>query len=411
MTLQAGFVSREKGIPTASYGTFFPTDRTESTDEHLYASLKYEHQINVSSRIYYDRFYYQGDYLYDYSLPSDPGPVLVLNRDRSVGEWWGGEIKLDKMFFDKHNVTAGFEFKDDFRQDLRNADTGPKITYLDEKRDSGNWAFFLQDEFSILSNLILNAGVRYDHYESFGGTVNPRVALIYNYEKTTFKALYGQAFRAPNAYERFYSGTGLNANPSLDAEAIKTYELAVDHTLTDHIRATVAGYFYTIDDLVSLGDDPSAPGSLTYSNAGKTESMGLELQLEMDDKGPLGVAGRIGYALQKTEDRRTNGRLTNSPAHPLNFNAIVPVVQDKIFAGLEVLYTSKRKTLAGNSTNGFSTTNVTLLTKNVLEGLEVSASVRNLFDRDYSDPGSGEHVQDEIEQDGRSFWLKIKYGF
>ena len=263
--------------------------------------MKYEHQfshqINFSSRIYYDRFYYRGDYLYD-DLTNPPTNV-VLNRDRSVGEWWGGEIKLDKVFFDKHNVTAGFELKHDFRQDLRNADTGPKFTYLDEKRDSLNWAFFLQDEYSILDNLILNVGVRYDHYESFGGTVNPRVALIYNYEQTTFKALYGQAFRAPNAYERFYSGTGLNANPSLDPETIRTYELVVDHALTEHFRATVAGYFYTIDDLVSLEDDTSPmamPGDLTYSNAGKTESMGLEFQLEMDDKGPLGVAGRIGYS-------------------------------------------------------------------------------------------------------------------
>ena len=44
-TLQAGHVSREKGIPTAAYGTFFPTDRTRSTDEHSYVSLKYERAL------------------------------------------------------------------------------------------------------------------------------------------------------------------------------------------------------------------------------------------------------------------------------------------------------------------------------------------------------------------------------
>ena len=44
-------------------------------------------------------------------------------------------------------------------------------------------------------------------------------------------------------------------------------------------------------------------------------------------------------------------------------------------------------------------------------GLEITASLRNVFDETYSDPGSGEHVQDEIEQDGRGFWLKVKYGF
>ena len=250
--------------------------------------------------------------------------------------------------------------------------------------------------------------MRFDHYGSFGGTWNPRAALIYNLERTTIKLLYGQAFRAPNAYERFYEGTGFKANPDLDAENIATYELVFEHSLTDHLRATAAGYIYTIDDLISQETDGP---DVVFKNRGKTESMGLELQLEMDDQGPLGVAGQVGYALQKTEDRRTKKRLTNSPAHLLNLNAIIPMYEDTLFAALEILYTSKRKTLAGDTTKDYSTTNLTIFSKNVLKGLEVSASVRNLFDADYSDPGSEEHVQDAIDQDGRSFWLKIKYGF
>lgn len=418
-TLQGGFVSREKGIPTGAYGTFFPTNRTRSTDEHGYVFLRYEHQFssqfNVSARVHYDRFFYQGDYLIDVAA-APPPPVLVLNRDRSVGEWWGAEAKVDKRFFDSHNVTAGFEFRDNFRQDLRNADTDPQATNLDDKRDSRNVAVFLQDEFSILENLILNAGVRYDYYESFGSTVNPRIALIYNLEKTTIKALYGRAFRGPNTYERFYGGaTGFVANPDLDPENIETYELVLEHSLTPHIRATVAGYFYRIDDLITQVDapPPAAPGEVQFQNVGKTEAKGIEFQLEMDDKGPLGIAGRFGYALQQAEDRKTNGRLTNSPTHLVNLNVIAPLYMDKLFAGLEVFYTSKRKTLAGGSTDDYSVTNLTLFSRNVIKGLELSASVRNLFDRDYSDPGSGPavHIQDEIEQDGRTFWFKVKYGF
>ncbi len=411
-TLQGGFVSREKGIPTASYGTFFPTNQTRSLDEHGYAFLKYQHQftnqVNVSARVYYDRFYYRGDYLYDVALAGPPD--LVLNRDRVVGEWWGAEATVDKRFGSRHNVTAGVEYRDNFRQDLRNQDRDPRVTYLDDKRDSRSVAAFIQDEITILDNLILNAGVRYDHYESFGSTVNPRIALIYNLERTTFKALYGTAFRSPNAYERFYVGTGFKANPNLDSENIATYELVMEHAFTPYIRGTVAGYFYRIDDLISQETDPN-DGLLVFENLGKTQAKGIEVQLEMDDSGPLGISGRIGYALQEAVDRRTDGRLTNSPTHLLNVNAIAPLYKDMFFAGLEVSYASKRKTLAGKVTSGYSVTNLTLFSKNLLRGLEVTASVKNLFDRDYSDPGSGEQVQDEIEQDGRSYWLKFKYGF
>ena len=63
-------------------------------------------------------------------------------------------------------------------------------------------ALYAQDELRIASRLTLNAGVRYDHYSTFGGTTNPRLALIYRPAgKTTLKLLYGDAFSAPDVYE------------------------------------------------------------------------------------------------------------------------------------------------------------------------------------------------------------------
>ena len=83
-------------------------------------------------------------------------------------------------------MTAGIEYRDNFRQDLENADTAPTFTYLDEKGDTNNWAIFSQDEFSITENLILNVGIRYDHYSNFGSSLSPRVALIRNFERTAW---------------------------------------------------------------------------------------------------------------------------------------------------------------------------------------------------------------------------------
>ena len=51
----------------------------------------------------------------------------------------------------------------------------------------------------------MNVGVRYDRFSTFGDSFNPRAALIYQpRQPTTFKLLYGEAFRAPNAYENYY---------------------------------------------------------------------------------------------------------------------------------------------------------------------------------------------------------------
>lgn len=72
---------------------------------------------------------------------------------------------------------------------------------------------------------------------------------------------------------------------------------------------------------------------------------------------------------------------------------------------------SDRKTLADEYADDFFVANLTLSGRNLLKGLEVSASVYNVFDEKYGDPGSGEHLQEVIEQDGRSFWVQVSYRF
>lgn len=406
-TLQGGFVSREKGIPTASYGTAFNTDESRSLDEHGYVNLRFRRhlsdQLGVAARVYYDHFYYRGDYFYD-------TPAPVLNRDKSVGQGWGTEVKVDRRFFEAHKVTTGAEFRDDFRQDLENADTAPTINYLDAEEDSHSWALFLQDEWSIFDTLLLNAGMRYDHYDSFGGTLNPRLALIYNTEATTIKLLYGQAFRAPNAYERFYAGTGFKASRSLEPETIRTYELVLERYLGDWLRASTAAYYYKSNNLISQVTDP-LDGLLVFQNADDIAARGLEVEFDLEGQWPLGLDGRMSYAIQQTEDLETDRRLTNSPQHLAKLSLGLPILWRKAHLGVDVQYVSSRSTLAGQSAGGYTTTNLSLWSGQLARGLEVSAALYNLFDREYGDPGSGEHRQDKIEQDGRTFWLKVKYGF
>jgi iron complex outermembrane receptor protein len=410
-TFQGGYVNRKKGIPTAAFDTVFNTTRTRTVDEHGYVDLKYEHefaqQFSLLARLYYDNVYYRGNYLYD--APVDGAPSFVLNRDITVGEQWGTEIKLTKRLLERHKLTAGMEFRDNPRQDQANFDTEPFTSYLEARHNSRNWAFYLQDEFTILDNLILNAGVRYDHYDSFGGTTNPRLALIYNLSKTSLKLLYGEAFRAPNAYEMFYAGRSpYKANPNLGPEKIRTYELVLERYLGEHLRASAAGYYYTIDNVISQVTDP-ADMQIVYRNAETVEAKGLELELE--GKWSSGLEGRISYAVQKAEEQQTGASLTNSPEHLVQGALILPLIPEKVFASLQTRYLSPRRTLTRQKTSDVFVTNFTLFSQDLVKGLEASGGIYDLFDEHYSDPGAAEHHQDAIAQDGRTFWLKLKYQF
>jgi len=425
LTLEGAYVERDKDIPTASWETEFNFDSTDTKDIQTYLDLKYEHyypeKFGVLARLFWDRYDEHGDYLYDYAdYDADPNadPYLVINKDKAYGRWWGSELQLSKTLFDKHMAIIGAEYRDNYKQDQKNLD---EEIYLDDHRDSTNWAVFVQDEFEIFKDLTLNAGVRYDDYDSFGDTTNPRIALIYDpFEKTTFKLLYGEAFRAPSNYEIYYHDgfETSKPNPDLDPETIKTYELVCEQYLGDHVRWTAGGFYYKIDDLISQQLD-TADDLLFFSNVEDVKAKGVELELE--GKWKYGWTGRVSYTYQDTEDEETDKTLSNSPKHLAKVNVIMPLIGKNFFLGMEEQYTSKRKTVWREDANGFLTirenvngffiTNLTLFNQHLIKGLDLSASVYNLFDKGYSDPGGGEHLQNEIKQDGRVFRFKLTYAF
>ena len=410
-TLLGGHQWRKKNVPTAAFGTVFNDNRQNTLDERTYLDLVYQHefvnQLNVKARVYYDRYYYRAHLPYDYAETGTP--PFTINKDSTEADWWGAEFTITKRMFDHHKVTIGSEYRDQFRLDQSNADIAPPTTYLDDKRRSSFIAAYLQDEWVITDHLVLTAGLRHDQYSTFGGTTNPRVALISNWDKTTVKLLYGQAFRAPNPYEQFYvTASTFKANADIKPERIKTYELVVEQYLGNHLRALGSLYQYNISGLISQTTDP-VDGKLFYSNVDNITARGVELTME--GKWATGLEGRLSYALQTTHNDSTERQLTNSPQHLVKTNVIVPLAADKLFAGFEGRYTSSRLTLAGNDASPFYILNVSLFSQRIVKGWELSGHINNLMNQKYGYPGSGEHLQDIIDQDGRTFWVKLKYRF
>ena len=106
------------------------------------------------------------------------------------------------------------------------------------------------------------------------------------------------------------------------------------------------------------------------------------------------------------------------------FDLSVPLVKDKLFVGAEYQFTSDRLslhnatdasgqlvTVQGEAAGGFGVVNLTLFSQNIIKNLEFSASVYDLLNTQYWDPASDFHVEDVIEQNGRSFRVKVTYRF
>ena len=117
---------------------------------------------------------------------------------------------------------------------------------------------------------------------------------------------------------------------------------------------------------------------------------------------------RASYTVQGTHDD-AGADIPNSPHQLAKLNASIPVLE-RLRAGVETQYVSSRL-LAGSSIPAYAITNFTLSTARPWHGLDLSASVYNVFDRQYVDPFDNGAQGGLMPQDERNYRIKATYRF
>jgi outer membrane cobalamin receptor len=399
-SFQANTVSREKALPTGSYGTIFNDPRTRTTDGLSLASLSYDRALlngaSVSTRLDVGRYTYDGEYAYYPNLPP--------NKDLAEGEWVGLAVDAASKIGSRQFLTYGAEFRNNFEQLMKNFDPEPYKLYSDVQEKTTRQGVFVQDEIKLADPLMLYAGLRLDKTEELDFVASPRAALIYTPNPaTTFKLLAGRAFRPPNEYELHYSNFQYKANPLLQPEHIETLELIAQRFIGGGVQISASVFENRLTQLKNQHIDP-VDSLYVFDNRGEIQSKGLELGLNVN-RGH-GLTGQLSYSFQRTDDPITGIDLTNSPEQMVQAELRSPILGSGATASLDAQYMSARSTTAGTFAGSHVLTNISLFAPRTFGRFDLSATVYNVFGIAYGDPVGTGLSQATIQQDGRNFRVR-----
>jgi outer membrane cobalamin receptor len=327
----------------------------------------------------------------------------------SPSSWRGAEARALFTGIAGHKLMVGAEAQDNTRLDQAVVDFAQPANNFVIAGSGYRAGIFAQDEWSISADLVATLGMRIDRNNLTGTKSSPRAGLIWRASnESVVKALYGRAYRAPNAYERDYGdGFAQLANPNLGGEDIETLEGVIDHRINRELAVRASVYRWTMRDVITLGLD-LASGIPQYQSGHKVRASGVELSV---DKTWENGARLRASATSQDAKSIAGGRLVNSPAFlgKLAFSSPLPWAGLRL--GYEFRYDSARLTLNGAKLDGYAISDLNLGTGALANGLEVSLRVTNLFDKRYAQPASNNNWQNALAQDGRGVGVKLLYRF
>jgi outer membrane receptor for ferrienterochelin and colicins len=407
LTLTGQYGRRQKDVPTASFITTFNEHRPkeDSTDRHTLLDAAYGRSYGTTQLTFrgsFDRLSFDGTF--PLAAAEVDSPALV-GTAKGLGTRWTAEANLTRALRGRQMLTAGAEFIDNVHQDQEARYVDPAEELYALHNSSVQSAVYAQDEIKFGRWLIANGGVRFDKYRAFK-RLTPRAALIVMPSSNqSVKYLYGKAFRSPNQFElnSFYFGEGtLNLRP----ESIDTHELVWERYTNDWLRTSVSTYWYKADGLITLTPDPAAYLGATFVNGGHVRANGVELEAQM--RLSHGLLALTSYSLQRVKDLATHATLVNSPGQMAKLRVSLPGLSKRSSVAVEVLSMSSRRTLAGATLKPSATAAVTVLVP-LGRAFELFGSAQNLFDVQYADPGSDQHRQDVIPQNGRTLRAGLRW--
>jgi outer membrane receptor for ferrienterochelin and colicin len=288
-------------------------------------------------------------------------------------------------------------------------DTSP--SFADNQRTV--WAAFLQDQWKMRENLNLTLGIRHDHYSDFGGTTNPRAAIVWKViPALALKFLYGRAFLAPSFHETYLMNNPVMiGSRDLKPLTIQTMEVGAMYTITEHLTGSLAYFHNMTDDVIIQEAQPDPKQPAIYVNADGDLVQGIELELRTSWAN--GGQANLNYSWRATEVRHTQVAVPFVARHLAQGGLTLPVLK-YLWAHLQGTFVGERPREQDDPrppVKPYTIFTATLTTQQIYPGLECFLTVENIFDTRYTTPSIANTLPDDYPLSGRALLVGLRYAF
>ncbi|MDY0269844.1 TonB-dependent receptor plug domain-containing protein [Trichloromonas sp.] len=308
--LLAGFETTE--LETEGLRDLENMDRERMVDDERWNGfLQYDGQLDrFSTMLRWNHSEQKNDIDIDPATSMIPGTI----GDESNSERWLDQVesRISGLFFDRHLVTVGSEYRVEGRKDDASLDD-----------DVQNLSVYAQDEYQIIDPLYLVLGCRWDHHSDFASEWTPRASAAYHLmDNLRLKASYGRGFRAPGFMELYvptYMRRGreiYEPNRNLDPEISDSYEAGIEGEYGP-FQGRLMWFRNEFDDLIdavyyaSTGMKQNRKDYYRYQNISEATMEGVEFEGRLKLPYGFAMAGNMTYL--DTEDKDTGKDLEGRP--------------------------------------------------------------------------------------------------
>lgn len=212
-------------------------------------------------------FKYEGSTISDYNTRYKTNKQRTLKENNLYAKLYASS---DIGF---NSLLAGVE--------ARSQNVEDKNSYINGSAKSDEVALFAQDAITLLDNVSLTLGGRYDYNEQYKGRFSPKVYLVTTFGDVSIKAGVSQAFKAPKLHQSFkeYSILScrgkcfLRGNPDLKPETSINYELGAEIN-KKQLNFSAAVFHNQVKDMIAAD---RVAKKRVWSNLNKANITGVEM--------------------------------------------------------------------------------------------------------------------------------------